>query len=144
MTASPTTYSVRARSEAGGRAELDTGSASVPFDAAWATGSSTLPGPAELLAGAFAACVLKNTERASRLLPFRYEYAEVDVVARRQDAPPQFVEITYELRVTTDESDHRVELLHRNVRRFGTVYNTLAAACTVDGRAVAIRKGDDR
>ena len=41
---------------------------------------------------------------------------EVDVVARRQDTPPKFVEITYELRLVTDEPERRIELLHRNLR----------------------------
>ena len=96
-----------------------------------------MPGPAELLAAAFAACLLKNLERASRVLPFGYRHAEVDVTARRQDTPPAFVEIGYELRLDTDEPERRIQLLHYNLRRFGTVYNTLAAACHIHGRIVA-------
>ena len=82
-------------------------------------------------------------ERAGQLLPFRYQHAEVDVVARRQDTPPKFVEITYELRLVTDESERRVELLHRNLREYGTVFNTLAAVCAVDGRVVAVAPPSD-
>jgi uncharacterized OsmC-like protein len=141
VTAAPTTYTVRARTSSGGRAEVDAGTETVAFDASWAAEPTGLPGPAELLASAFAACVLKNTERASQLLPFRYERAEVDVVARRQDKPPQFVEITYQLRLVTDEPQNRVELLHRNLRKFGTVYSTLAAACTIDGQVVVTPPG---
>jgi hypothetical protein len=58
------------------------------------------------------------------------------VLARRQDAPPKFVAIEYELRLVTDEPQRRVDLLHRNIRLFGTVYATLAEACSVDGRIV--------
>ena len=101
------------------------------------TGSDELPGPAELLILAFAACLLKNVERFSHLLSFDYDGASVAVEAGRQDAPPRFPTIRYELRVATTESEHRVELLHRNICRFGTVYNTLAAACDVEGRIVA-------
>jgi hypothetical protein len=36
--------------------------------------------------------------------------------------------------VDTDESDQRLDLLHRNLQQFGTVYNTLAAATTIEGR----------
>jgi uncharacterized OsmC-like protein len=71
----------------------------IPFDASWASPPSGLPGPAELLASPLASCLLKGLEQASQLLPFQYERAEVDVVARRQDTPPQIVEITDELRL---------------------------------------------
>ncbi|MGW3071332.1 hypothetical protein [Kitasatospora sp. NPDC001132] len=30
------------------------------------------------------------------------------------------------------------DLLHQNLRRFGTVYNTLAAVCDVDGTVVPV------
>jgi hypothetical protein len=57
---------------------------------------------------------------------------------RRARTPPQFAEIEYEIRVVTDESRRRVELLHHNLSRYGTVYNTLAAVCDTHGRIVAI------
>lgn len=135
----PTVYDVHARTLSAGRAAVDAGTETITFDAAWAQPPTGLPGPAELLASSFAACLLKNVARAATLLPFRYQDAQVDVTARRQDAPPKFVEITYELRVVTDEPDQRVELLHTNLRRFGTVYNTLAAVCDVHGQIVAVR-----
>ena len=94
---------------------------------------STHPGPAELLAGAFAACMLKNVARASTMLPFAYDSADVSVTMHRQDAPPQFTAIEYQLHLVTSEPSHRVELLHRNLQKFGTVYNTLAAVCEVSG-----------
>lgn len=137
--AAPTTYTVRARTTGGGCAEADLAKRTVAFDASWAAGPSGLPGPAELLAGAFAACLLKNLERAGQLLGFSYNEAEVDVIARRQDTPPKFVEVTYELRVRTDESERRVDLVHLNLRKYGTVYNTLAATCDVHGRVVPVR-----
>ncbi|MFE7529695.1 OsmC family protein [Kitasatospora sp. NPDC057542] len=100
----------------------------------WASAPSGAPGPADLLA----ARLLKNVERSSRLLPFRYHRAEVDVQVRRQDTPPRFTALTYELRLVTDEPQRRIDLLHQNLRRFGTVYNTLAAVCDVDGTVVPI------
>ncbi len=133
----PATYAVRARANATGGAYADAGTETITFDASWGAGPSGLPGPAELLAAAFAACLLKNLNRAGQYLSFRYERAEVDVIARRQDAPPRFTEISYELRLVTSEPQRRIDLLHRNLRRFGTVYNTLAAACDVHGRVIA-------
>ena len=95
------------------------------------------PGPADLLASAFAACLLKNLARSGALLGFEYNNTQVDVVLRRQDAPPKFVWVDYTLRVTTDEPERRVELVHTNLRKFGTVYNTLAAVCDVHGTVIA-------
>lgn len=37
-----------------------------------------------------------------------------------------------------------IELLHRNLRQFGTVYNTLAAVCDVHGRIVPIARSADQ
>jgi uncharacterized OsmC-like protein len=133
----PTTYAVRARASASGGAHADAGTGTILFDASWGGEPSGLPGPAELLATAFAACLLKNLNRARQFLSFRYEQAEVDVIARRQDSPPKFTEITYELRLVTREPQRRIGLLHRNLRRYGTVYNTLAATCDVHGRVIA-------
>ncbi len=89
--------------------------------------------PAELLLAALAACMIKNIERVAPLIHFRFRGVEVRLTGHRRDRPPAMVRIEYELRVDTDESDARLELLHRNVRQFGTVYNTLAAGCALDG-----------
>ncbi len=133
MSGSPLTYSVAARTTEPGAAEIDFDGEVVRIDRSWAAESSGLPGPAELLAASFSACLLKNLERAGQLLAFRYDDAEVEVVARRQDDPPKFVEITYQMRISTDEPARRIDLIHRNLQKFGTVYNTLAAVCAVHG-----------
>jgi uncharacterized OsmC-like protein len=98
-----------------------------------------LPGPADLLTMAFAACVLKNVERFSQILPFRYENASIKVVAERQDAPPKMTRVTYSLRLVTDEPEQRIDLLHLNIRRHGTIFNTLAATCDVSGELLVER-----
>ena len=72
------------------------------------------------------------------MMPFRYDSAEVDVQARRQDAPPSFVELAYEIRVVTTEDQRHIDMLHRNVKQFGTVFNTLAAVCEVHGTLIAV------
>jgi uncharacterized OsmC-like protein len=135
--APPKRYEVRARITGPGRSEATCKASRIAFDSS--TGQSPdLPGPAELLASAFAACLLKNVERYSEILPFRHAGASVRVSAERQDRPPRFTRIRYELSVITDEEPHRVELLHKNLRKWGTVYNTLAAACDVDGALIAV------
>jgi hypothetical protein len=41
--------------------------------------------------------------------------------------------ISYELIVDTDEDDRRLDLLHYNVRKYGTIFNTVAAATKLEG-----------
>jgi uncharacterized OsmC-like protein len=130
---SPAPYRIHATTVGRGRAEASSEHQSVPFDIAWGSEPAGLFGPAELLITALAACLLKGIERSAQLMPFSFESADVDVVAERQESPPRFTRIRYELTVVTDESEHKVELLHENLRKFGTVYNTLATACDLDG-----------
>lgn len=142
MRTPPTTYRVRGHGAAGQEASIQAANQMIPIDASWgADQPSGLPGPAELLAAAFTACLLKNLERSSAMMPFSYQSAEIDVQARRQDSPPKFVGIEYEIRLATSESPRRVELLHRNLSQYGTIYNTLAAVCDVHGTIVAVAPG---
>lgn len=90
--------------------------------------------PAELLLAAVAACMIKGIERVAPMIHFKYRGAEVRLHGVRQDSPPFMSSITYDLIVDTDEDDRRLELLHQNVRKYGTISNTVAAATMLDGR----------
>ena len=92
-----------------------------------------LMNPAELLLSAFAACIIKNVERYSRLIHFSYQGVAIRVHGVRESPPPRFTQVQYEIDLWTDETPHRVDLLHYNLRKFGTIYNTMAAACDVSG-----------
>ncbi|MGV3591806.1 MAG: OsmC family protein [Gammaproteobacteria bacterium] len=89
--------------------------------------------PAELLMAALAACMIKSIERVTPILKFKLRGVEVRLHGVRQDAPPKMESIDYEIAVDTDESDHRLELLHDNVRKFGTVFNTVAPGTPLRG-----------
>ena len=89
--------------------------------------------PAELYLAALAACMIKGIERVTPMLKFDLRGVEVRLHGVRQDAPPKMVSIDYELIIDTDESEHRLDLLHRNVRKYGTISNTIAAATELDG-----------
>ncbi len=129
-------YHVEAQILGNGVAEVTAQQSRIEFDSSSGR-SESLPGPAELLCSAFAACVLKNVERFAELMPFRYSAATIQVEAEREAPPPRFARIHYVLTVTTDETERRVDLLHRNISKHGTVYNTLAASCDVTGEIVA-------
>lgn len=59
-------------------------------------------------------------------------------VASCKDAPPKIIGIDHELWVETDEPQRRLNLLHHNVRNFSTIFNTVLAACPLEG---AIHRG---
>ena len=89
--------------------------------------------PAELFLAAIAACMIKGIERVTPMLRFDLRSVEVHLHGARQDSPPRMASVDYELIVDTDEDDRRLELLHENVRKYGTIFNTVAAATTLKG-----------
>jgi uncharacterized OsmC-like protein len=89
--------------------------------------------PAELFLAAIAACMIKGIERVTPMLKFKLSGVEVRLHGVRQDAPPRMVSVDYVIIVDTDESDQRLELLHTNVRKYGTISNTVAAAIRLEG-----------
>jgi uncharacterized OsmC-like protein len=89
--------------------------------------------PAELFLASIAACMIKGIQRVTPILKFEFRAVEVRLHAMRHDAPPKIASIDYEILIDTDESDHRLELLHDNVRKYGTISNTVSAATQLAG-----------
>ena len=96
-------------------------------------GRSDALNPAELLLASLAACIIKGIERVMPMLHFRLQGVNVKLHGIREDAPPRMASIDYEIAVDTDEDDRRLELLHTNVRKYGTVSNTLAGTVELRG-----------
>jgi uncharacterized OsmC-like protein len=90
--------------------------------------------PAELFLAAIAACMIKGIERVTPILQFDLRGVEVRVHGVRQDTPPMMASLDYELIVDTDEDDFRLDLLHQNVKRYGTIFNTVSAATRLEGK----------
>ena len=95
--------------------------------------------PAELLLAALSGCIIKGIERVTPILNFKLRGVEVRVTGTRQDTPPKMESIQYEIMVDTDESEQRLALLHDNVKKFGTVFNTLAPGTQLGG---VLRRAD--
>lgn len=125
-------YTVRARRLDGHGSEILAKEARLTADTDPAGRSDAL-NPAELLLGALAACILKGAERVLPALKFDLKGMEVVLHATRQDSPPRLVAIDYEITVDTDEPDRRIDLLHANIRKYGTISNTLALAVPISG-----------
>ncbi len=89
--------------------------------------------PAELLLAALSACMIKGIERVTPILKFELRGVKVRVHGVRQDVPPRLESIRYEIIVDTDEPERRLDLLHENVRKFGTVFNTVSPGTELTG-----------
>jgi uncharacterized OsmC-like protein len=89
--------------------------------------------PAELLLAALSACIVKGIERVAPMLSFEFQGLEVRVHGVRQDVPLRLESIEYEIVVDTEEPEHRLVLLHDNVRKYGTVFNTIAPGTNLSG-----------
>lgn len=94
-------------------------------------GEEHLPNPVELLLGSFSACCLKNVERFSHILDFEYESASIEVIGDRQENPTKLIAIHYVIYIKADKVN--LELLHKNIQKFGTIYNTLKEMCEISG-----------
>lgn len=89
--------------------------------------------PAELLLAALSACIIKGIERVAPMLGFQMRGVTVRVHGVRQDVPPRMESIDYVILVDSDEPEGRLKLLHENVKKYGTVFNTIAPGTSLSG-----------
>tara|TARA_R110002111_G_scaffold60230_8_gene100820 strand:+ start:1102 stop:1509 length:408 start_codon:yes stop_codon:yes gene_type:complete len=101
--------------------------------------AEVLPNPAELFLGSFAACMLKNVERFSTMMKFSYTKTTLNVSATRLDNPPRMENINYNLTIYTKDDKLNVELLKKNIEKFGTIYNTIKLSCSISGTIKTIK-----
>lgn len=125
-------YVVRTRRLDALRSEASCKQARITLDTALA-GRSDAFNPAELLLAALSACMIKGIERVAPIIQFGFRRVEIQLTGVRQDSPPKMARIDYEILVDTDEPDRRLALLHENVRRYGTVFNTVALGTALSG-----------
>ena len=86
--AAPRSYLAGAHISSGGSAQVRMEAAGLDFDGS-ALGDPPLPGAADLMAAALAACLSKNLERISRVLSFPYQRGRVTVGLEREDVPAE-------------------------------------------------------
>ena len=126
------TFTVNARRIDNHSSEANSKSATIILDTDLA-GRADAFNPAELLMAALAACMIKGIERVTPILKFELTGVEVQMHGIRQDVPPCMESIDYVIHGDTDESGHRLELLHENVKKYGTVFNTIAPGTRLSG-----------
>lgn len=125
-------YQIRASSIANQDAEVQIKQSTIEFGTTQET-TQSLPNPAELFLGSFAACILKSVERFSKFMKFSYTHADLTVQAVRLEGPPRMDNISYDLIVYSDDASLNTVLLQKNIEKFGTIYNTVNMSCTISG-----------
>ena len=125
-------YKIKAHSFSKTNAYIEIKQTSIEFGITPETDES-LPNPAELFLGSFSSCILKNVERFSILMHFEYTSAEISVNAIRLENPPRMDAINYILKVHSKDRNLNIELLKKNIEKFGTIYNTVKLSCAING-----------
>ena len=54
-----------------------------------------------------------------------------DIIGNRQENPTKLIGIQYVIKIKGE--DINLDLLHRNIQKFGTIYNTLKEMCEISG-----------
>ena len=99
----------------------------------WFQRKSSCSNPAELFLASIAACKIKGIERVSPVLNFDLRGASISLHGERQDSPPAMISVTHVLTIDADESDQRLKLLHKTVRKYGTISNRVAEVVNLTG-----------
>lgn len=89
--------------------------------------------PVELLLAAQAACFIKGIERLAPTLEFQFNSVQVFLEADRPENEARIAQIRYRVVIDTDESDQRLALMHKNLQKQGTIYNTLSKGTELVG-----------
>ena len=125
-------YSIKSNSSSKNDGSINIKQSKIAFGTT-AKSEDILANPAELFLAAFSACILKNVERFSVLMKFEYSNAELIVNAIRLEKPPRMDEINYELSIYSQDPKLNINLLKKNIEKFGTIFNTVKLSCTITG-----------
>lgn len=100
-------------------------------------GRSDALNPVELLLAALSACMIKGIERVGATLGIDYDTVHVALTAHRPEDEARIADISYVITVATDAGQATLDLLHKNLMKFGTIYNTIQAGTELTGTIVA-------
>lgn len=89
--------------------------------------------PVELLLAALSACLIKGIERMAGTLGIEYTTVNVSLTAHRPVDEARIDDITYVIRIGTIAEQAKLDLLHKNLMKFGTIYNTVKSGTRLSG-----------
>lgn len=93
--------------------------------------------PVELLLAALSACIIKGIERVAGTLGIEYDSVNVTLTAHRPVDEARIDDIAYVIRIGTNADQPKLELLHKNLMKFGTIYNTVKSGTRLSGEIQA-------
>jgi uncharacterized OsmC-like protein len=89
--------------------------------------------PVELLLAALSACFIKGIERVAGTLGINYDSVNVSLTAHRPVDEARIDDIAYVIQMGTQADQAKLEMLHKNLMKFGTIYNTLKVGTRLSG-----------
>jgi uncharacterized OsmC-like protein len=93
--------------------------------------------PVELLLAALSACFIKGIERVAGTLDIEYDSVDVSLTAHRPVDEARIDDISYVVTVGTTTDQAKLELLHKNLMKFGTIFNTVKSGTRITGSVIA-------
>lgn len=94
--------------------------------------------PVELLLASLSACIIKGIERVAGTLGIEYDSVNVSLTAHRPEDEARIEDISYLITVGTSADQAKLELLHKNLMKFGTIYNTVKSGTRLSGEIKAL------
>ncbi len=88
-------------------------------------GHNAGPNPTEYLLSAIGGCLTVNWGRLIKKMRLNVEEMSITVEGWRNLREPQLQEITYRVRVVTDEPEKRILRVKELAEKYGTVFNTV-------------------
>ncbi|AIU69982.1 OsmC-like stress-induced protein (OsmC) [Thermococcus eurythermalis] len=90
-------------------------------------GHNTGPNPTEYLLAAIGGCLTVNWGRLIKKMRLKVGGMEITVSGWRDRKEPQLREITYRIRIVTDEPEKKILRVKELAEKYGTVFNTVGA-----------------
>lgn len=137
MTTEMMTFEVTANRIDAGGSRVHSKQAELVIDTSM-VGRSDALNPVELLLASLSACIIKGIERVAGTLGVVYHSVNVTLTAHRPVDEARIEDITYVIRVGTDADQAKLELLHKNLMKFGTIYNTVKSGTRLSGEIQAV------
>jgi len=90
-------------------------------------GHNAGPNPTEYLLAAIGGCLIVNWGRLIKKMRLKVKGIEITVSGWRDRKEPQLKEITYKIRIVTDEPEKKILRVKELAEKYGTVFNTVGA-----------------
>ena len=136
MTSEMMTFQVSAHRTDASSSKVHSKQAEITIDTSIAGRLDAL-NPVELLLASLSACIVKGIERVADTLGIEYESVDVSLTAHRPVDEARIEDIDYLITIGTNADQDKLDLLHKNLMKFGTIYNTIKIGTNLSGSIVA-------